>query len=309
MLSIVLYVSFSMSVELIVRRAFCMVLDIRSVLLSLLLWLCCFGMSFTMLFMGFNPIVRAFIVNVLANLAIPMVMSHGPIGQRLTRIAFLNMVVLLTEIIGTLVYYMLSGQPFPSNLSEAAPLTITLVYTVLIFTTTITCEAAIALLRRTDDAWDEAFEPTAFIMMTSSFMFFVMLLVRFDLGNVESAIVPIVTGLGAILAVTISLFLLRIARQDAQAKREIALRAADKRQIQLEEEALREIEMEEAERMTSRSTAMRRIRHDLANQIGIVHALADQGRFAEADEYLSGFQDMVRQFAGPTPNDARAEHE
>lgn len=278
-----------------------MVLDIRSVLLSLLLWLCCFGMSFTMLFMGFNPIVRAFIVNVLANLAIPMVMSHGPIGQRLTRIAFLNMVVLLTEIIGTLVYYMLSGQPFPSNLSEAAPLTITLVYTVLIFTTTITCEAAIALLRRTDDAWDEAFEPTAFIMMTSSFMFFVMLLVRFDLGNVESAIVPVVTGLGAILAVTISLFLLRIARQDAQAKREIALRAANKRQIKHL--------MEEAERMTSRSTAMRRIRHDLANQIGIVHALADQGRFAEADEYLSGFQDMVRQFAGPTPNDARAEHE
>lgn len=301
MLSIVLYVSFSMAVELIVRRAFCMVLDIRSVLLSLLLWLCCFGMSFTMLFMGFNPIVRAFIVNVLANLAIPMVMSHGPIGQRLTRIAFLNMVVLLTEIIGTLVYYMLSGQPFPSNLSEAAPLTITLVYTVLIFTTTITCEAAIALLRRTDDAWDEAFEPTAFIMMTSSFMFFVMLLVRFDLGNVESAIVPVVTGLGAILAVTISLFLLRIARQDAQAKREIALRAANKRQIKHL--------MEEAERMTSRSTAMRRIRHDLANQIGIVHALADQGRFAEADEYLSGFQDMVRQFAGPTPNDARAEHE
>lgn len=301
MLSIVLYVSFSMAVELIVRRAFCMVLDIRSVLLSLLLWLCCFGMSFTMLFVGFNPIVRAFIVNVLANLAIPMVMSHGPIGQRLTRIAFLNMVVLLTEIIGTLVYYMLSGQPFPSNLSEAAPLTITLVYTVLIFTTTITCEAAIALLRRTDDAWDEAFEPTAFIMMTSSFMFFVMLLVRFDLGNVESAIVPIVTGLGAILAVTISLFLLRIARQDAQAKREIALRAANKRQIKHL--------MEEAERMTSRSTAMRRIRHDLANQIGIVHALADQGRFAEADEYLSGFQDMVRQFAGPTPNDARAEHE
>ena len=290
-----------MSVELIVRRAFCMVLDIRSVLLSLLLWLCCFGMSFTMLFMGFNPIVRAFIVNVLANLAIPMVMSHGPIGQRLTRIAFLNMVVLLTEIIGTLVYYMLSGQPFPSNLSEAAPLTITLVYTVLIFTTTITCEAAIALLRRTDDAWDEAFEPTAFIMMTSSFMFFVMLLVRFDLGNVESAIVPVVTGLGAILAVTISLLLLRIARWDAQAKREIALRAANKRQIKHL--------MKEAERMTSRSTAMRRIRHDLANQIGIVHALADQGRFAEADEYLSGFQDMVRQFAGPTPNDARAEHE
>ena len=301
MLSIVLYVSFSMAVELIVRRAFCMVLDIRSVLLSLLLWLCCFGMSFTMLFMGFNPIVRAFIVNVLANLAIPMVMSHGPIGQRLTRIAFLNMVVLLTEIIGTLVYYMLSGQPFPSNLSEAAPLTITLVYTVLIFTTTITCEAAIALLRRTDDAWDEAFEPTAFIMMTSSFMFFVMLLVRFDLGNVESAIVPVVTGLGAILAVTISLLLLRIARWDAQAKREIALRAANKRQIKHL--------MEEAERMTSRSTAMRRIRHDLANQIGIVRALADQGRFAEADEYLSGFQDMVRQFAGPTPNDARAEHE
>ena len=301
MLSIVLYVSFSMAVELIVRRAFCMVLDIRSVLLSLLLWLCCFGMSFTMLFMGFNPIVRAFIVNVLANLAIPMVMSHGPIGQRLTRIAFLNMVVLLTEIIGTLVYYMLSGQPFPSNLSEAAPLTITLVYTVLIFTTTITCEAAIALLRRTDDAWDEAFEPTAFIMMTSSFMFFVMLLVRFDLGNVESAIVPVVTGLGAILAVTISLLLLRIARWDAHAKREIALQAANKRQIKHL--------MEEAERMTSRSTAMRRIRHDLANQIGIVHALADQGRFAEADEYLSGFQDMVRQFAGPTPNDARAEHE
>ena len=301
MLSIVLYVSFSMAVELIVRRAFCMVLDIRSVLLSLLLWLCCFGMSFTMLFMGFNPIVRAFIVNVLANLAIPMVMSHGPIGQRLTRIAFLNMVVLLTEIIGTLVYYMLSGQPFPSNLSEAAPLTITLVYTVLIFTTTITCEAAIALLRRTDDAWDEAFEPTAFIMMTSSFMFFVMLLVRFDLGNVESAIVPVVTGLGAILAVTISLLLLRIARWDAHAKREIALQAANKRQIKHL--------MEEAERMTSRSTAMRRIRHDLANQIGIVHALADQGRFAEADEYLSGLQDMVRQLAGPTPNDARAEHE
>ena len=301
MLSNVLYVSFSMAVELIVRRAFCMVLDIRSVLLSLLLWLCCFGMSFTMLFMGFNPIVRAFIVNVLANLAIPMVMSHGPIGQRLTRIAFLNMVVLLTEIIGTLVYYMLSGQPFPSNLSEAAPLTITLVYTVLIFTTTITCEAAIALLRRTDDAWDEAFEPTAFIMITSSFMFFVMLLVRFDLGNVESAIVPVVTGLGAILAVTISLLLLRIARWDAHAKREIALRAANKRQIKHL--------MEEAERMTSRSTTMRRIRHDLANQIGIVHALADQGRFAEADEYLSGLQDMVRQFAGPTPNDARAEHE
>lgn len=300
MLSIVLYVSFSMAVELIVRRAFCMVLDIRSVLLSLLLWLCCFGMSFTMLFMGFNPIVRAFIVNVLANLAIPMVMSHGPIGQRLTRIAFLNMVVLLTEIIGTLVYYMLSGQPFPSNLSEAAPLTITLVYTVLIFTTTITCEATIAFFHR-GNSLDEAFEPAAFIMMASSFVFFIMLMVRFDLSNVEGAIVPIVTGLGAILAVTISLFLLRIARQDAQAKREIALRAANKRQIKHL--------MEEAERMTSRSTAMRRIRHDLANQIGIVHALADQGRFAEADEYLSGFQDMVRQFAGPTPNDARAEHE
>ena len=298
--SVALYLSFSLMVELIVRRALCKVLDIWSVPLFLLLWFCCFVMSFVTQQMGLNPFVRTIIVNALANLTIPLVMSRGPIGQRLTRIAFVNMVILMTEISGTITYLALSGHPFPSDFYEADPLSIVLVYTVLVFTATITCEATIAFFHR-GNSLDEAFEPAAFIMMASSFVFFIMLMVRFDLSNVEGAIVPIVTGLGAILAVTISLFLLRIARQDAQAKREIALQTARRQQI--------EHLMEEAERMTSRSTAMRRIRHDLANQIGIVHALADQGRFAEADEYLSGFQDMVRQFAGPTPNDARAEHE
>lgn len=301
MLSLALYLCLSLMLELIVRRALCKVLDMTSVPLFLLLWFCCFAASFIMQQVGFNPVARAVIVNVLANLTIPLVMSRGPIGQRLTRIAFINVVVLLTEIAGTLVYLILRGHPFPSSIAETDPLTIVLVYTILTCMATVTCEATIAFFRRADDSWDEDFEPAAFIMMASSFVFFIMLLVRFDLNRVKSATVAVVTGIGAILNVLISLSLLRIARQDAQAKREIALQVAKRRQIKHL--------MEEVERVTNRSVGMRHLRHDLANQIGVVRALADQGRLAEADEYLSGLQDFAHSIAGSQSCEAKANHE
>ena len=47
-----------------------------------------------------------------------------------------------------------------------------------------------------------------------------------------------------------------------------------------------------------RAGAARRLRHDLANQIGVVRELVRNGKAAAADRYLSELQEQVRAVGG-----------
>ena len=301
MLSLVLHVSLSFLIEFIVRRAMYTILDMKSVPTYLALCLACFVTSYTMQRLGFNPALRALIISPLTNFVVPFVMSRGPAGLRLTRIAFIDVGVLLTEIGGSVLYFAMNGRPFPGSFSEMDPMTIVVIYTMLALLTTITCEANIAFFRRADSRWDRAFEPSALALMVSSFAFFSMLIIRYDLSKVSSFWVPLVTAVCAFFAVVINYAMVYAARQDARAKGELARQTARNRQIKHL--------MHEAERMTERSVHMRHLRHDLANQVGIVHTLAEQGRVDEADRYLAALQTQAQAIASLPDPPSEANHE
>lgn len=289
--SLLLHAAFSLLLEFIVRRATYKVLDMKSIPAYLALCFACWCTAYAMQISDFSHSLRAFIMGPFTNFLLPFIMSRGPAGLRITRIAFINVTVLLTEIAGSVLYYAMTGRAFPSSLLDLDSMTILIIYTVLTILTTVTCEACITFFRHTDSRWDNAFEPAALTMMVGTFSFFCLLIVRYDLVGVSSFMVPLVTVFCVFFAVVGSYAMLVVARHDAQAKRDIALQTAKKRQLKHL--------MKEVANVTTRSVRIRHLRHDLANQIGVVRALASQGHVDEADRYLAALQERAHSIADP----------
>ncbi len=288
----VIQVLLSLILELIIMRAMCKVLDMRSYPLYVGLHLGCFCLSY---YLSLSPtpfVTRIVVINILTNFLLPIVISRGRLRSRLIRMTAVNLATVIFEGVGDFLYIFLHPgiQLSQTSLATGDTGTICLIYCAIIPIAAVVEEMVVIACRLIDDGSDAEIEIPGVLMMVLSFLFYIPLVFRVDAAPNRGAGIYIVAAAYAFVSLVASLALISVAKRDAQASRQSANQAASIRQ---ERHVRGEIEAS-----VRRTTEMSRLRHDLANQVEVVEQLAAQGRYAEADQYLRSLQAQARKLGG-----------
>lgn len=148
---------------------------------------------------------------------------------------------------------------------------------------------AIALFMRIYNEDDAFIELPIIVQMALSPVFFHVIHTRL---YVQDSLTPTTTaGIIAfcLFSICASFAMLAIARQDLFSRRSIAEHAASVRQAA---HTRREVEA-----IARRAVSLRKLRHDLVNQIAVVERLAASGQVDEADRYLDVLQQQSRELS------------
>lgn len=287
----VMQVLLSFVVELLIMRAMCLVLDMRSNVLYVIAHTFCFILSYYLLVTNAPFHMRILIINIITNFALPIVLSRGRISSRVTRMMLVNLGSVVTEATGSLLYSIshVGEVVQQSRRLTADPGSICLIYCALIPVTALTQEIIVAFFRKRDQDPDGSIELSGMAMMLLSFPELSFILLRSEGVIGERHDIYLASLLYAIVSLVVELGLIYVARRDAQ----IARRAADQAAALRQERHVRGQVVEAARR----ASGMGRLRHDLANQVGVVESLASQGRYAEADRYLAALQAQAQALA------------
>ena len=284
----VIQVLLSLVVELIVIRAMCKVLDMRSYPLYVALHLGCFCLSYYLSFAATPHVIRIVIISVLTNYLLPIVISRGRLRSRLVRMTAVNLGTIILEAVGDFLYLFVhpEGRIIQTSLAGGDNGTICLIYCALIPIAALVEELVIITGRRIDDGLDTELEIPGVLIMSLSFVFYIPLIFRADRVPNHGVSVYFVAAIYATASLAASLVLISVAKRDAQASRQAADRLALTRQN-------RHVRGE-VEASVQRTMEMSRLRHDLANQVDVVEQLVAQERFVDADRYLELLQSQAR---------------
>ena len=270
-------------VELIAIRATCKVLDMRSNALFAISILTLMGLSLTFRASGLPEGLRIAIVSPLSALVLPIALSKGSFRKRISRICLLTAAAPPAEYAATITYTLLSGQtPYPSTGMEALASDYALIYASCILTSAITYEAVIAFCTRADDRSLLPLNLSVIALSLETYLIFGFVSIRIYDAQSRSPLLAVAAFLCTVLSFVISISTLEVAQWDAKATKEHSSKVAIARQIY---HVKREIVV-----TAHVSSSMRKLRHDLANQIGVVNELIDAGHVDVAEQFLLELQ-------------------
>ena len=182
----------------------------------------------------------------------------------------------------------------PTNRGDLLP--VIAAYAALISVYACETEALIALFTRLDHHPDADIEPPVFVMMLGSLGLIILVYYRlFGQDALITSALAVVMGY-CLLSAILGLLLIAVAQRDARNKRAIADQMAEARQAKHVRD--------EVEATTQRSMDLRRLRHDLANQMRVVTGLVNAGHYDDADRYLASLEAQARGLQGNSRWDA-----
>jgi hypothetical protein len=276
--------------ELFIIRAMVKCLSMQSNYLYAALHLTCFTVGAIVRIFGATPYLRAFIIP-LCYLVFPLALSTGPLRARLYRIALIDIVAFGTEMIGVVIYSLLTGGTMAENTANQSNIaTIAAIYSVLIPVMALALEMVIAAYRSFDRQNDAQLELSIVALILSAVIHFFLIYLRFFPSNEMAAPVAVSALAYCLATIASSFILLTVAQRDARVKREVTDQIAEARQVKHVRS--------EVEATTLRSMSLRRLRHDLANQMRVVTGLISEGRYDDADRYLAALQDQAHGMQG-----------
>lgn len=228
--------------------------------------------------------IRFILGPLLGYVLVPLVLSEGPLHQRVIRIVLVNTAVLVAEMVGPMLYVPISGgEAIPSGLDDSNIVPIVAIYAILTIVAAVLFELVVLVCEHVDRKEDARLEFPVVALMLSVFGIYAYVYTHVLDRNHDTSL-PMVgmLFLFCIAGLAFGVALLEVSRRDAAARREEVRRDAALRQV----ERLRQDVTAEEKRLE----ATRRLRHDLANQVGVVRSLAARGDAATADRYLSELQ-------------------
>ena len=274
-------------VELLVIRASCRLLDIRHPFLYgtaiYALLLASFILSVTDI--DNNPL--RLLIGLSSMFVIPIAMSTKPMGSRILRSLLMLVGFAAGEFAAQLVFSLSTGLGnYPNTASQAPILSVAMGYIAAIYVTAITFELLIVVCNRSREQVSHAIELPIILLTACSHAVAFMLSTRVHYSNTNSPLLAVATFASAICTLSISLSTLEIAQRDIAAARDDADRIAIARQT-------RHIRAE-LSHIARHSTRVRRLRHDLANQIQTIDELLERGQTEAAGLYLSQLQTRAK---------------
>lgn len=268
----------NIALQLLLIRAYCRILEIRAKGLFSLLLMATLALGFLERVVDLDYGTHVSIFGPLTLFVFPVVMSSGPLRTRITKSLLVASAVLASEGIAVALCGLM-GINIPPTIAlgsgAVSQQDMLVAYISALVFAFLLLEALITIF---DDVMDATLSSPALSLLVFSYMLSSATFRRAHLSIETSSLYSTTTMVTTLVTLALCIALVYMTRSGVQASRESANRFARIRQA-------RHIHTEVIG-ITRRSQAIHRLRHDLANQIGVVSQLASQERFEEADDYL-----------------------
>lgn len=244
--------------RLLVIRAYCLVLDLRSNRVFAVCHLLNVTTNIVALKLGWPLWLRVFVINPSTSIIMPIAYSRGALSMRIIRVLTVCTIILPAEAASVGTYMLLGNGPYFSTINENNYVDIGLTYCVTVLLGTLLIESLILFYRRADHTLDAQIAPAVLANMFACYLLSLLLYVRTIDTMLDDPIILATVGSIALIEAAYALSTITIARRDSVAKRILADEAACMRQARHVKQAI--------EASALKVVAMRRLRHDLANQ-------------------------------------------
>lgn len=284
------HVFWNVLIQIVHIRAVCDILSIRhkAIYACISMTLLVAGAVIQSWFPALEP-VRIFVVGPLNSFFVPIALSQKPIAKRLTRILAVSVAMAVPEFLSMATYLWLEGKVFSVEVTEANFGSMTLAYMAGFAGMVVALEVLITLCKLIDQREDYAVELPVIGLLLITYIMFGGVAYSFYAGSLIRRMSPLaaLACLACVLATLILAFLaLNTAQHEIATGRSLADSIAFARQA-------KHLKMQ-IEASTQRVIDLRYLRHDLANQIGIISQLLEEGHTVEADEHLAKLQQRVQ---------------
>lgn len=288
--------------DLLVIRALSRILDMRSTRIYVISSMVCVAFSIVLAEIHAPDAVRILYGMATFGWGLPIGMSRGLLRNRIARTTLVNGGTMACEFVGTTVYQLMTGQPIPEFgefSTEASAAQILVIYTVIFLFSAFLFEVMIAAFNYSDGNRDTAFQMPLLIALLWSCLLITILEYWLRAVATYSLATSTATFLCSAFAILLGLLSIMLARNDARTRRKITNSIVSVRQIKHVRS--------EVEASARRSSDMRKLRHDIANQIDVVMELANSGKTEEADKYLETLQKLAHKVSGRSEGPERTE--
>ena len=288
-----LFLLASTFIELTLCYTLCQVLDMRSNKVFVAVTLLAHMLAYISLRLNVPQPVRFLLISVPSSIVFPIAWSRGSLGQRALWTMMPPVVVGVGETVGALFYFSQTGLPYFSDITaETLPLILTTYALILVVVTP--CLALLISLHNRMRTVGISSSGTLFVLLLWSYTLFWIFINRWDeYGHSSSYIIaPAVAFLGCLINAFLGLAVLGASHAEAKTRQDRMDAAVHLRQTK----HLRA----EIEQTAERTTLLRQLRHDLANQLNVVMTLAQQQRTTEADKHLQSLMELSSRIAKNT---------
>ena len=271
-------------------RATCSILDLRSNRVYAVCHMLNVVANLAAHTLGIPEFFRAFVLNPSTSIIMPIAYSRGPLRSRISRTLTLCFSSVVAEIPSILTFMMLGHGAYYSQIDASNASDIALVYCITLLSASIAYETVILLCQRIDQRHEAEFETPVLAFLFVCFFLANFMVVRLTSQEHTSVLTYLSVGVALIASLAYGFLSLALTQRDVLAKRDLANNTARLRQ---EKHVIAQIV-----EVSRRNDDMRRLRHDLANQLDIVSELVAKGHTAQADQYLGALQEQASRITG-----------
>ena len=282
----VIQIAANIVIELLLIRAYCKLLDLKHpVAFAALTYL---FMVASALLKGTAPVGLVVIlsISIVTSFVLPLLLSQKPLGSSILRIGLIMAAVAIGESASMIVYSTLTGAGvFPQSIEEAHLTEMALSYIACITGIAATLEIILLFFSRVDHQTSSPLQAPVIALTIWSYLFMMLLAQRLGVTRISKPMMSAASLLLSALTIIVIIAALEVAQQDLRTSQRNADQAARVRQA-------RHIRAEVTD-ITRSSMSVRHLRHDMANQIGVIEELFQEGMGDKADWYLAQLQERA----------------
>lgn len=278
----------SLLLALISMRSLCLILDLRFPRTYVVLFLAAYVFDCICVLVGAPPQLRVLFMNPLSHIVLPLACSRGKLRSRFIRVATIWLLDPVAELSGFATFMLLGDDPNYQRVDASNALHVAITYLVAISLYALVCEAAITFFRHRDDRVESGIASPVLLFLLISPLNVYYPLLTIDNNYLPLAMSFVIASYG--LSAGYAFLVLRAANNDLRLQQDQVNETAVLRQTR---HVLNRIRSH-----TTRTADMRRLRHDLANQLEVVTSLVNSGHTDEASRYLEALEQRASALAG-----------
>lgn len=275
---IILFIS-NIIIQLASIRASLRLLEIRQPIVFSTVLLAMMFTMFILSVMGSRNTLTRLLAGTISGIVLPIAMSNRPLHLRIIYTLLVAVGLATCEFAAQLVFSLSTGMGnFPNDVSQVPLVPAALSCATSAYTAAILFEILVFACNRMQNQVPLSAELPIILLNVWSYLFLSFFVARIDDADINSPLLSIASMITVVGTLSVSLITLDIAQHEIAVSKENADRIALTRQV-------RHIKSE-LSNITKHSVSVRRLRHDLANQIGVIDELAKEGHCDAAEQYL-----------------------
>ena len=288
----VVYLLVNAFVEVILCYAYCRLLDMRSNKVFVAVSLAGLVVGYNLMYTGAPSILRILTVTLPIGIIFPIVWSKGKLGERILWMTLLIVVVGVGEITGTIYFQVQTGLVHFNTITPENARYVLSTYVIILLVTLHGLVALIYIHDHRPHTVEDLSTGMFLVLLIWSVVLYLFVLNRWGSYDAYSSSFtpPAIAIIGCLVNAMLALIAVSVSHAEAVTRRDRTDATVLTRQIKHVRAEILEA--------SKRTTMLRKLRHDLANQIDVVLHLARQGHPKEADQHLANLQCLTTELSG-----------